>query len=129
MSEQRILNPPAEALPGLPVDEGEPAFFEPWQAKAFALTVSLNEAGFFAWSEWTEAFAAVLAATDAPMAEARTAAYAEAYYRSWLDALEQLIGRHKVADAAELNFIAQTWKRAAEATRHGTPIRYEAGLP
>lgn len=129
MSEPPIPIPPAEAVPGLPVDKGEPAFFEPWQAKAFALTVSLNEAGLFAWSEWTETFAAVLAASDAPLAEARTAAYAEAYYRSWLEALERLVGRHAVAEAAELSVIAETWKRAAEATPHGTPIRYEAGLP
>ncbi len=30
----------------------EPVFAEPWHAQVFAVTVALNEAGRFAWSEW-----------------------------------------------------------------------------
>ncbi|WP_199699105.1 nitrile hydratase accessory protein [Oleomonas cavernae] len=128
-SEQSVPTPPAKAVPSLPVDADRQAFFEPWQAKAFALTVSLNQAGLFAWNEWTEVFAAALATTDAPMAGAWTEASARAYYLCWLEALERLIARHGMADAATLKTVAEAWKRAAEATPHGAPIRYEAHLP
>ena len=45
----------AEAVPGLPRDEGGPVFREPWEAQAFALAVALNERGLFTWSEWAAA--------------------------------------------------------------------------
>ena len=45
------------ALPGLPRDEGEPVFAEPWQAQAFALAVKLSEQGHFTWVEWAAALA------------------------------------------------------------------------
>jgi hypothetical protein len=32
-----------QVLPGLPLDEDEPVFAEPWQAQAFALAVKLSE--------------------------------------------------------------------------------------
>ncbi len=32
-----------------------PVFEEPWQAHAFAMTVSLHERGVFTWSEWSHA--------------------------------------------------------------------------
>jgi hypothetical protein len=34
-------------LAGLPRDQGEPVFAAPWQASAFALTVSLSRQGHF----------------------------------------------------------------------------------
>lgn len=39
----------------------ERPFAEPWQARAFALTVHLQERGLFTWTEWTEALGAVIA--------------------------------------------------------------------
>ena len=45
--------PDLAASTGLPVSaEGEPAFVEPWQAQAFAMTVALYEKGVFTWAEW-----------------------------------------------------------------------------
>ena len=35
-------------------DEKSLLFEEPWQAQAFALVVSLSEAGLFSWQEWSE---------------------------------------------------------------------------
>ena len=32
--------------------DGEPVFAEPWQAKAFAMTLELYERGLFTWPEW-----------------------------------------------------------------------------
>ena len=42
----------AEALPGMPRDAQGPVFAAPWQAQAFALTLSLHERGAFTWKEW-----------------------------------------------------------------------------
>ena len=42
----------ADSLPDAPVS---PVFEEPWQAHAFAMTVSLHERGVFTWSEWSHA--------------------------------------------------------------------------
>ena len=36
----------------------QPRFDAPWHARVFALTVALNEAGHFAWSDWAAAFGA-----------------------------------------------------------------------
>lgn len=119
---------PASAAPGLPIDGDEPVFHAPWQAKAFALTVSLHQKGLFAWGEWTEVFAARLRAAPTPAEDAKSEAYAAAYYLAWVDALETLIARHGVAASEAVAEAAETWKRAAERTPHGTPILFETGL-
>ncbi len=119
---------PMSAAPGLPIDADEPVFHAPWQAKAFAMTVSLHAAGVFEWSEWTEVFSSVLNQTPTPENDAQSAAYAEAYYTAWQEALETLISAHDIAPRETLATAAETWKRAAEATPHGTPILFERGL-
>ncbi len=42
------------SVPPLPEGIGEPVFNEPWEASAFAIAVSLNQAGLFSWNEWVE---------------------------------------------------------------------------
>jgi hypothetical protein len=37
------------------LDNG-PAFSEPWQAEAFALTLQLARAGHFSWTDWVGTF-------------------------------------------------------------------------
>jgi nitrile hydratase accessory protein len=108
------LSPPE--LPGQPRDAaGEPVFAEPWQAKAFALTVHLHARGRFAWSDWTAALGAELAADPAPGEDA--------YWRAWLRALERLLAARGDAAPEAVATTAAAWQRAAEATPHGTPIR------
>lgn len=84
-------------------------FEEPWQAQAFALAVSLNERGLFAWSEWTEAFGAELRRDDD-------------YWRAWLATLEAMLERKGVAAEGELPAPAAAWIEAAEHTPHGQAI-------
>ena len=45
------MNDPRAVLPGQPHDEGGPVFREPWEAQAFAMTLSLHERGLFTWPE------------------------------------------------------------------------------
>ncbi len=101
-------------LPGM----DQPAFAEPWQAQAFAMTVSLHEAGLFSWGEWAEALAAEVGRPDA-------AADGHDYYERWLAALEKLLTAKDAARPADIDALAAAWQRAAHATPHGKPILLE----
>ncbi|MEF2551640.1 nitrile hydratase accessory protein [Aurantimonas sp. A2-1-M11] len=117
----------AAASPGLPRDEaGEPVFFEPWQAKAFAMTVALNERGILAWPDWAAALGRACAAL--PAGQTTPQAAADAYFTAWLAALEEVLATSGLVTAAAVDAAQTVWHRAAEATPHGTPIRYQAGL-
>ena len=54
-----------DELPSLPRDGEGPVFAEPWQAQAFAMTVKLHEAGWFAWGEWAACLAEEIKAAQA----------------------------------------------------------------
>ena len=73
---------PLEAIPSIPRDRGEPVFREPWEARAFAMAVALNEKGLITWSEWAQALGQEIAA--AGMDDGAH------YYEHWLAALEKL---------------------------------------
>lgn len=105
-----------EAAPPLPLAAPERGFAAPWQAEAFALTVALHGAGVFAWSEWAAALGARLAGGAADGSD---------YYARWLEALEGLLAEKGVAAPEELAALAAAWRRAAQATHHGVPIRLE----
>lgn len=115
------------AIPGLSGAE-PPHFFAPWQAKAFALTVHLNERGLFTWSEWVDHISTRIKGAPTLPDRASDADHAEVYYRAWLDALADLLADKGLAEAGTVRAMTATWQRAAEATPHGTPILYEAGL-
>lgn len=118
----------AVASPGLSLDaQGEPVFFEPWQAKAFAMTLALHEKGLFSWTEWAEALGRACAESDMPL-RGSAEAHARAYFTAWLTALEDILSARGLFSADILREVTQTWHRAAEATPHGSPIHYEAGL-
>jgi len=102
----------------LPRDaEGSPVFAEPWQAQAFALVVSLHEAGHFTWPEWTRYLSAELqaAAPDEDDPEGQ-------YYRCWLRALERLAVERGLVGEAERRARTAAWDQAARNTPHGQPI-------
>ncbi len=96
----------------------EPAFAEPWQAQAFALTVALHEKGLFSWGEWAEALSAEVKAPEA-------AEDGSDYYRHWLRALEKLLAAKGVAGKQDVDELTVAWQRAAHATPHGRPILLE----
>lgn len=106
------------ALPALPRDEGGPVFKAPWEAQAFAMTLSLHARGVFSWREWASALAAELAAAAArgePDDGTR-------YYEHWLAALETLVARKNVVPEPELEQRVGEWDAAARSTPHGKPI-------
>jgi len=108
----------ALSLPGLPRDDGGPVFRAPWEAQAFALTLSLFERGCFTWKEWTEHLSAEIAAAR----ERGDADDGSRYYEYWLAALEKLATAKGLITLAHLLTRKDEWDRAARATPHGKPI-------
>ncbi len=74
-------------LPGMPLDGDRPVFNEPWEAKAFALTIALHERGLFTWPQWAAALARQIELAQA----AGDADLGDTYYQHWLLALESLV--------------------------------------
>ena len=106
------------ALLAPPRDEAGPVFKAPWEAQAFAMTVSLHARGAFAWREWADALAAELAAASA-RGEPDDGTH---YYEHWLAALEKLVAAKKLVPGRELERRVDEWDAAARSTPHGKPI-------
>src|SRR5882762_9195436 len=106
------------ALPALPRDETGPVFKAPWEAQAFAMTVSLHQRGVFTWREWADALAAELAAATA-RGDSDDGSH---YYEHWLAALEKLVAVKRLVAGQELERRVDEWDVAARSTPHGKPI-------
>src|SRR5262245_23728988 len=106
----------ADLVPAGLKDCGEPVFAEPWQAQAFALTVTLHQAGSFTWSEWADALGAEIKRAGA--ADAGGARY----YEFWLAALENLIAAKGLLSPQEIDVATNAWRQAYLRTPHGQPV-------
>jgi nitrile hydratase accessory protein len=106
------------ALPALPRDAEGPVFNAPWEAQAFAMTLSLHAAGTFTWREWADALAAELSAAAA-RGEPDDGSH---YYEHWLAALEMLVAKKGVVPEHELERRVNEWDAAARATPHGKAV-------
>ncbi|MDQ3214929.1 MAG: nitrile hydratase accessory protein [Pseudomonadota bacterium] len=106
------------ALHALPRDDEGPVFKAPWEAQAFAMTLSLHAAGVFTWSEWADALAAELAAAAAH----GNPDDGSHYYEYWLAALENLVAKKGVVREQELQRRADEWDADARATPHGKAV-------
>jgi nitrile hydratase accessory protein len=74
-------------------------FAAPWEARAFAIVVSLSQAGHFTWSDWVECFSREVA-LDAGV-EA-TGGKPRSYYEQWLSAAESLLSAKGLMTAEQL---------------------------
>jgi nitrile hydratase accessory protein len=81
------LPAPLRDLPGIPLDAGSPVFKEPWEARAFAMTLALHERGVFTWPQWADALSRQITQAHA----AGDADLGDTYYQHWLRALESLV--------------------------------------
>ena len=113
-----MRTPGADEIPGLPRDADGPVFGAPWEAQAFALTLSLHERGAFTWKEWAATLAEVIAEVRS-RGEPDTG---ERYYDHWLNALERIVSRKDLVTAAMLRTRRAQWEDAARRTPHGQPI-------
>lgn len=108
----------ASAVPGMPRDADGPVFAAPWEAQAFALTLSLHERGAFTWKEWAATLAEVIGEVRL-RGEADTG---ERYYEHWLEALERIATRKHLVEDDPLRMRRAQWEDAARHTPHGQPI-------
>ncbi|WP_267423380.1 nitrile hydratase accessory protein [Methylobacterium sp. GC_Met_2] len=92
-------------------------FSAPWEAQVFAMVVSLREAGLFTWSEWAERLGQGIRPAGAPERAAD--------YGAWLATLEGILAERGVAGPETVAARTEAFRRAAEATPHGEPIRLE----
>lgn len=93
----------------------EAPFDAPWQAQLFALTVAMNEAGRFSWSDWAEVFGPRV--KDAAP---------EHYWVIWSEALVALLEQKGIASARDVLDLTARWQAAARATPPGRPIALTA---
>lgn len=108
-------------LSGQPKDDDGPVFREPWEAQAFAMTLSLHERGLFTWSEWAQALTLQI-----QLAQANgDPDLGDTYYQHWLAALESLVTTKKISSQAELKQYQLAWDHAANRTPHGRPIELQ----
>jgi nitrile hydratase accessory protein len=101
----------------------EVVFAKPWEARAFAIVVSLHERGLYTWAEWADALATRInvaqAAGDPDIGDTYH------YYYHWLDALEDLLARKGIGSAETARW-RDAWQHAANRTPHGKPIELQA---
>lgn len=96
----------------------EPVFEAPWHAQLFALTVHLNEAGHFTWTDWAARFGATLAAHGA----SADLDGGEDYFAAWLETLEAVLVDLGTAEAGEIAALVEAWRAAYLRTPHGAPV-------
>jgi nitrile hydratase accessory protein len=118
-----VKTPAIPQIESLPRDANGPVFNAPWEAQAFAMTLSLHERGVFTWPEWADALAKRIARAQA----AGDADLGDTYYVHWLGALEDIVALKAVAQPAELQRYQAAWEHAAERTPHGHAIELRDG--
>jgi nitrile hydratase accessory protein len=111
----------AEIVPIPRGEDGEPVFREPWEAQAFAMTLTLHERGLFTWAEWAEALSGAIKLAQA----AGDCDDDSTYFHHWLAAMEALVSQKGIATEQGLAERREAWDRAAHATPHGQPILLE----
>ena len=95
-----------------------PVFEAPWHGQLFALTVALNEAGHFDWSEWADRFGATLAHRGL----SRVLDGGDDYFSAWLETLESFLSDKALSDPREQAAVRRAWEAAFLRTPHGEPV-------
>ena len=76
-------------LPRIPLEDNEPVFAAPWQARTFALAIQCHEQGVFTWTEWADELSQQIAEFEKKSAIIS----GDDYYTLWQSALEKLVDR------------------------------------
>ena len=101
-----------------------PAFEAPWHAEVFALTVALNEAGHFDWTDWAAAFGATLQRRGL----ARELDGGDDYFSCWLETLEDMLTARVGLAPDQVEELRADWEAAYLAAPHGHPVRLADAL-
>ncbi len=93
---QRV--PKLEGSIAYPSDETGPVFRQPWEAKTFAMVVTLNEKGIFSWETWVDELTKVIAEAAKEDSDEDDSMY----YYYWMEALERILGARDISSDADL---------------------------
>ena len=99
-----------------PRRNGELAFSEPWESRAFGLAVALDAAGIIEWEAFRQQLIATIGAweaTHAPDDESWS------YWRCWQDALEQLLLDQGVIGGDDVDLRSEQLAARAPGHDHG----------
>ncbi|MEX0306722.1 MAG: nitrile hydratase accessory protein [Ruegeria sp.] len=99
----------------------EPVFAEPWHAQVFAVTVALNEAGRFDWSDWAERFSKTLKRRG----HEKNLDGGDDYFNAWLETLEALLTEQGEASSDDMQALRNAWEEAYLTTPHGQPVHLQ----
>ncbi len=113
-----VLNPLETLENGEIRPKEDPVFGEPWQARAFAMTVQLHANGLFSWREWADTLSETIRSAQLE----GDPDLGDNYYHHWLKALERIVTAKNIASGEKLVARKDEWERAAHATPHGEPI-------
>lgn len=98
---ESLASDPAQklGLSGLP-DENAAAFEAPWQARAFAIAVTLSShhEDIYSWTDFQAHLVSEIQSTEAAT-EDEGAGSESQYYGQWLRALERIVLEHELVDA------------------------------
>lgn len=120
---QNLSKQELDQTPLIPKDDDGPVFNEPWQARAFAMTLKMAEAKIFSWGDWCEALSSEIKLAQA----AGDPDLGDTYYLHWLSALEKLIVAKQVSSEDRLQSVFDDWKAADHARAHGEAPVYIKG--
>jgi len=86
--------------------------------KVFAVTVALNEAGRFDWSDWAARFSDTLKRNGLE----RELNGGDDYFQAWLETLEALLAEQGAALPKDVQKLHDAWEEAYLTTPHGQPV-------
>jgi nitrile hydratase accessory protein len=93
-----------EGVASPPRSNGELAFAEPWESRAFGVTIALHQDGLFTWDEFKDRLIAAIARWE----DAHPDGEGYRYYSCWLDALQTLLDDRQILPEDDVE------RRAAE---------------
>lgn len=94
--------------PAIVPDTEAAVFAEPWEARAFALAVTLSGGKSFSWDEFRDRLIAEIARADAAREGGAGRNATAQYYECWLAALEQVLCTKSLLGAEEIDRRAAT---------------------
>ena len=87
-----------------PRSNGELVFAEPWESRAFGLTIALYQDGLFSWDDFKDRLIAAIARWEAAHPDGE----GYRYYACWLEALQSLLDDRQILPQDDVQ------RRAAE---------------
>ncbi len=99
-------------------------FTAPWHVELLAITIQLNEQGYFSYSDWKNCLREQLRQegksekkweNDMPVDD-------DYYYKVWLTTLVSLLEKHEITDSGAIDLMQQRWVHAYQHTLHGKPV-------